>query len=109
MHYIHSDTGCEPSQGHFIRRAHVPINLEADMSRIRLAVLGAAVALLIGCRGSNQPTEGTQAEFLQGIWEVTSVQRDGEPDPLQIGAQLHFTGDEVRFQPKVVQFVDGMS
>jgi hypothetical protein len=109
MRYIHSDTGWEPSQGNFICRAHVPIYLEADISRFRLAVLGVAVALLIGCRGSNQPAEGRQADFLQGIWEVTSVQRDGEPDPLQIGAQLHFTGDEVRFQPKVVQFVDGMS
>jgi hypothetical protein len=78
------------------------------MSRIRLAVLGVAVALLIGCRGSNQPAGGRQAEFLQGIWEVTSVQREGESDPLQIGAQLHFTGHEVRFQPKVVQFVDGI-
>jgi hypothetical protein len=79
------------------------------MARIRLAVLGVAVALLIGCRSSNQPADGGEAESLTGSWEVTSVERDGEPDLLQVGAQLTFTGHEVTFQPKAVQFVDGTS
>ena len=79
------------------------------MSRIRLAVLGVAVALLIGCRSSNQPADGGEAISLEGSWEVTSVQRDGEPDPFQVGAQMTFTGNEVKFLPKTVQFVDGTS
>jgi len=77
------------------------------MSRNRSAVLGVVVALLVGCRSSTP--DGGEAESLQGSWEVTSVQRDGEPDPLQVGAQLTFTGNEVAFQPKAVQFLDGTS
>jgi hypothetical protein len=74
------------------------------------------VALLVGCRSSNQPAAGGEAESLDGSWEaesldgsweVTSVQRDGEPDLLQVGARLTFTGNEVHFQPKTVQFADG--
>ena len=77
------------------------------MSPIRLAILGVGVALLAGCRTSTP--DGGEAESLQGSWEVTSVQRDGEPDLLQVGAQMTFTGNEVKFQPKAVQFVDGTS
>ena len=79
------------------------------MSRIRLSVLGVAVVLLIGYRSSHQPADGGEAESLEGSWEVTSVQRDGEPDLLQVGAQLIFTGTEVQFQPKAVQIADGTS
>ena len=48
-------------------------------------------------------------KLLEGTWEVTSVQRDGEPDPLQVGAQVAFTVNAVAFQPKVVQILDGTS
>jgi len=78
------------------------------MSRIRLLVLG-MVVLLIGWRSSHQPADGGEANPLEGSWEVTSVQRDGEPDLLQVGAQLTFTGTEVQFQPKTVQIDDGLS
>ena len=88
-------------------RPHVPAVVEVDMSRIRLAVLGVAVALLVGCRGSRQPADGGEAECLEGSWEVASVQRDGEPDPLQVGARMSFTSNKVKFQPKAVQFADG--
>ena len=77
------------------------------MSRIQLVVLGVALVLLIGCRSSNPPAGEAEAEPLEGSWEVTSVQRDGEPDLLQVGARLTFTGNEVQFQPKAVQFADG--
>jgi len=77
------------------------------VSRNRLAVLGVAVALLVGCRSSTP--DGGQSESLQGSWEVASVQRDGEPDLLQVGAQMTFTGKKVKFQPKAVQFIDGTS
>jgi hypothetical protein len=78
------------------------------MARIRLAVLGVAVALLM-CRSSNPPATGWEAESLEGSWEVTSVQRGGEPDLLQVGARLTFTAYEVQFQPKAVQIDDGTS
>ena len=81
------------------------------MCRFRLAVLGVAVALLMGCRSSNPPAPGreAEAESLEGSWEVTSVQRGGEPDLLQVGARLTFTAHEVQFQPKAVQIADGTS
>ena len=52
---------------------------------------------------------GIGSPKLEGSWEVTSVQRDGEADPMQIGARLTFTGNEVKFQPTVLDFVDGTS
>ena len=79
------------------------------MSRMRLAVLGVAVASLTWCRSGDQPTDGRETERLQGSWEVISVQRDGDQDPMQVGAQMTFTGNEVTFQPKAAQFVDGIS
>ena len=79
------------------------------MSRIQLLVLGVALVLLIGCRSSNPPADEAEAEPLEGFWEVTSVQRDGERDLLQDGAQMTFTGNGVKFQPKTAQFVDGTS
>ena len=78
------------------------------MSRIRWVILGVSLILLAG-RGSDYPTVGGQAERLDGAWTVTSVQREGDLDPLQVGAQVTFTGNQVQFQPKVVQIVDGTS
>jgi hypothetical protein len=74
------------------------------MPPIRLAILAALAVLLAGGTSSNQ---GAQAERFEGSWEITSVQRDGEPDPLQVGAQMTFTVNEVAFQPKAVQINDG--
>jgi hypothetical protein len=37
---------------------------------------------------------------LDGTWEIISVHRDGEADPVQVGALLTFANGEVRFQPK---------
>ena len=79
------------------------------MSRTRLTIAWVAVGLLIGCISGNQPADGMEGESLEGTWEVASIQRDGEPDPLQVGAQITFTSNEVKFQPKAVQFVDGTS
>jgi hypothetical protein len=79
------------------------------MSRIRWAMLGIAMTLLVGCSRSAQPAEDGQAERLEGSWVITSVQRDGKPDPLQVGAQMTFTANQATFQPTVRQFVDEMS
>ena len=40
---------------------------------------------------------------LDGTWEIISVHRDGEADPVQVGALLTFANGEVRFQPKIRQ------
>jgi hypothetical protein len=61
-----------------------------------------------GC-SSDRRAAGGQAEPLDGSWVVTSVKRDGESDPLQVGARLTFLGNRVTFQPKVVQIADGTS
>jgi hypothetical protein len=47
---------------------------------------------------------------LDGTWEILSVHRDGEVDPVQVGSLLTFTNGEVRFQPKIRQInFDGIS
>jgi hypothetical protein len=87
----------------------VPAVAEVDMSRIQFVVLGVALMLLIGCRSRNPPADEAEVDPLVGSWEVTSVERDGEPDLLQVGARLTFTAHEVQFQPKAVQIADGTS
>ena len=78
------------------------------MRLIRWTVLGIGLALLGGC---NQDKTSYRQSLtmvphweLDGTWEILSVHRDGEPDPVQIGATLTFTNGEVKFQPNVPQF-----
>jgi hypothetical protein len=78
------------------------------MSRIRWVLLGVALTLPGGC-SSDQAATGGKPEPLDGSWVVTSVQREGKPDPLQVGAKVTFLGNQVTFQPKVAHFVDGAS
>jgi hypothetical protein len=40
---------------------------------------------------------------LDGTWEILSVHRDGEADPVQVGALLTFANGEVTFQPNIRQ------
>jgi hypothetical protein len=42
--------------------------------------------------------------YLQGVWKVTQVQKDGKNDPAQIGATLTFTSDTVTFEPNAKVF-----
>ena len=76
------------------------------MYRIRFAVPGIVVALVVGCVGRNQPADGGGAVSLEGAWEVKSVERDGQQDPLQVGARLTFADNAVSFQPIVAQVSD---
>ena len=78
------------------------------MRLIRWTVLGVALALLGWCDQDmtsqrQSPTMVPHSE-LDGTWEILSVQRDGELDPVQIGAALTFAKGEVTFQPNVPQF-----
>jgi hypothetical protein len=79
------------------------------MFRIRLLVLGVTLVLMIGCGSSIHPADSGEGKTIEGLWEVTSVQRERKPDPLQVGAQMIFTGKVVEFHPKAVQVADGTS
>jgi hypothetical protein len=69
------------------------------MSRFRWALAGVALILLAGCT-SKPPVVQVPATGLEGFWTVTSVQRTGEDDLLQVGSTLTFTADQVSFFPK---------
>ena len=90
-------------------KLEVSANLEVAMCRIRFVILGIALALQSGSTNSHLADDGATRDSLEGDWEIVSVQRDGRPDALQVGARITFTGHEVTFQPKVEQFVDGTS
>jgi hypothetical protein len=78
------------------------------MRLIRWSVLAVSLAFL-GCSDQDttsqrqSPTMVPHSE-LDGTWEILSVQRDGEPDPVQVGAKLIFANGEVKFQPNELQF-----
>jgi hypothetical protein len=67
------------------------------MSRTRLATFGLFLAILSGCSRSDQYASDAEATDLQGTWEITSVQRNGEADPGPVGAHLVFAGNRVQF------------
>ena len=75
---------------------------------MRWTVLGLSLAFL-GCSDQNtssqrQSTTMVPRTELDGTWEILSVQRDGELDPVQVGAKLIFANGEVKFQPNELQF-----
>jgi hypothetical protein len=80
------------------------------MPRIRWVAFGLAAALL-AVNGDGRPTAVPRdalpaAEGLEGTWLITSVVRDGAPDPAQIGGSLTFAGGSVTLQPRVVELTD---
>jgi hypothetical protein len=79
------------------------------MSLIRFALLGVLTGLLTGCSSGSDNVTNSSPGPLEGVWEVVSVQRDGQPDALQVGARLTFTLDTAEFAPKVVDVWDGTS
>jgi hypothetical protein len=75
------------------------------MQLLRWTIAGIALALIGGCDEASHrqiPTT-TAIPQLDGTWEIISVHRDGEADPVQVGALLTFANGEVRFQPKIRQ------
>jgi hypothetical protein len=84
------------------------------MPLIRWTALGVALALLGGSdqdtsRHREPPTLVPHSD-LDGTWEILSVQRNAEADPVQVGAHLTFANGEVKFQPNVRQIInDGTS
>lgn len=78
------------------------------MPHIRWAALGLAVALLAARdQDSTRIFRGNPAaSAIEGTWEIVSVHRDGEADPVQVGAHLIFDNAQVTFQPNARQFND---
>lgn len=72
------------------------------MLQSRLAVLTLAATLLGGIWVGPPSAVHPDGGQLQGTWQITSVLRDGEPDRLQIGAFMMFSGDEVTFWPNAL-------
>jgi hypothetical protein len=73
------------------------------MRLMRWTVLGLSF-IFLGCGVQNttsqqqSPTMVPRTE-LDGTWEILSVYRDGEFDPVQVGAKLIFANGEVKFEP----------
>lgn len=75
------------------------------MQLLRWTIAGIALALIVGSYQASRrqtPTTAIPAE-LDGTWEIVSVHRDGEIDPVQVGALLTFANGEVKFQPNIWQ------
>ena len=70
------------------------------MLRMRLAAVGLFAVLLAGRYGLAFDAPVADGGPLQGKWAVVSVERDGAPDPTQIGSVVAFTGHTATFQPK---------
>jgi hypothetical protein len=80
------------------------------MTRLRAAAVLLVVPLLLSSRRAEAPLVAPlEVQRLQGTWLIESVQRDGQPDPVQIGAQMTIQGNRVTFQPNVVQHVEAFS
>ncbi len=74
------------------------------MQLIRWTIAGIALALIVGSyQASRHEVSTTAISELDGTWEILSVDRDGEADPIQVGARLTFTNGEVKFQPNIQQ------
>ena len=80
------------------------------MRLVRWTLVGIALALISGSDQDTSrafhrlsPTIVAQSE-LDGTWKILSVHRDGEADPVRVGAHLTFANGEVKFWPNVWQF-----
>ena len=80
------------------------------MRLVRWTVVAVALAFILGSDQDSSrafhrppPTIVTQSE-LDGTWKILSVRRNGQADPVQVGAFLIFDNGEVKFWPKVPQF-----
>jgi hypothetical protein len=74
------------------------------MQLIRWTIAGFALVFIVGSyQSSRRQIPKTAIPQLGGTWEIVSVHRDGESDPIQVGALLTFANGEVTFQPNIRQ------
>jgi hypothetical protein len=71
---------------------------EVAMRHTCYAILVLLAAALAGTWAGNQEVLAPEGRKLQGTWEVTSVEKNGQPDPTQVGSRLTFSGRRVIFQ-----------
>jgi hypothetical protein len=76
------------------------------VARIRWAPFVLTAALLVPGWGGRHSAARPTADGLEGTWVIESVQKDGEPDPVQVGGYLTFADGSVILQPAAVQFSD---
>jgi hypothetical protein len=77
--------------------------------RALCVLLGLAAAVVVVWPREGNPPAADAAGALEGVWIITSVVRDGEPDALQVGEWVTFSGDRVMFHPKVPEFTNVFS
>jgi hypothetical protein len=80
------------------------------MRLVRWTLVAVALAVILGSDQESSrafrrpsPTIVAQSE-LDGTWKILSVHRDGQADPVQVGAYLTFANGEVKFWPNVREF-----
>jgi hypothetical protein len=78
------------------------------VARTRWAAHVLAAALLAVHWAGRQPATPPTPGPLEGTWVIASVERDGEPDPAQVGGTMTFADGSLTLLPKVVQFSDAM-
>jgi hypothetical protein len=74
------------------------------MLQIRWVALSLALVLL----AARDQASSAVSDEIEGTWEILSVYRDGEADPLQEGTHLTFANGRVIFMPNV-SFNDAQS
>jgi hypothetical protein len=79
------------------------------MPQKSLLALGLVLTVLAWAAGDARPVARSEGEHLSGAWQITSVHRDGEPDPTQVGEVMVLTDGTIRFAPRFPQIVDGTS
>jgi hypothetical protein len=80
------------------------------MRLVRWTLVAVALAVILGSDQESSrafrrpsPTIVAQSE-LDGTWKILSVHRDGQADPVQVGAYLTLANGEVKFWPNVREF-----
>jgi hypothetical protein len=71
------------------------------MARRAWTTIVVAAALGMGNWGGHASVVPPDTRWLQGVWIITSVQKDGAADPTQIGASVTFFRDTVEYAPQI--------
>ena len=71
------------------------------MLHIRWAALGLALILLAAKDLDSSGVFHGEPSEIEGTWEIVSVHRDGQVDPMQVGGHLTFADGKVTFLPDV--------
>ena len=68
------------------------------MRRSRIAALLLGALLIAGRVASNPAETNGDASRIEGVWEIQSVEREGKPETMHVGATLTFDKSVVSFK-----------